>query len=191
MITLRAAAFAVVVALLLGFIGSLALRPPGAGPAVLASSGGGTTGPAVNWRLPTAFGTNLPALGDNPLYVADALARSSSGRIVLDVYEPAEIVPAFEITDAVRQAVGAYIDSDTLVQNEEVIKDRILTLSAGFVKNYRVTTPAHLVVGGLYQVSIAAMVVDFPAPVAPATNNKPRFSMINSERIGGTYKEFR
>jgi hypothetical protein len=62
------------------------------------------------------------------------------------------------ITDAVRQAVGAYIDSDTLTQNEEVIQDRILTLSAGFVKNYRVTTPAHLVDGGLYQVSIAAMV---------------------------------
>ena len=62
------------------------------------------------------------------------------------------------ITDAVRQVVGAYIDSDTLVQNEEVIQDRILTLSSGFVKNYRVTTPAHLVDGGLYQVSIAAMV---------------------------------
>ena len=62
------------------------------------------------------------------------------------------------ITDAVRQAVGTYIDSDTLTQNEEVIQDRILTLSSGFVKNYRVTTPAHLVDGGLYQVSIAAMV---------------------------------
>jgi hypothetical protein len=40
------------------------------------------------------------------------------------------------ITDAVRQAVGTYIDSDTLVQNEEVIKDRILTVSNGFVKEY-------------------------------------------------------
>ncbi|MGA0840693.1 MAG: TRAP transporter substrate-binding protein [Pseudomonadales bacterium] len=103
MISLRAAAFAVVIALFFGFIGSLALRPPGTAGVVATSGADGVTGPAVNWRLPTAFGTNLPALGDNPLYVTDALARSSSGRIVLDVYEPGEIVPAFEITDAVRQ----------------------------------------------------------------------------------------
>ena len=62
------------------------------------------------------------------------------------------------ITDAVRQAVGAYIDSDTLVQNEEVIKDRILTVSNGFVKEYKVIAPARKRDDGLFEIQIVANV---------------------------------
>ena len=62
------------------------------------------------------------------------------------------------ITDAVRQAVGAYIDSDTLVQNEEVIKDRILTVSNGFVKEYKVIAPARKRDDGLFEIQIVAKV---------------------------------
>ena len=73
--------------------------------------------------------------------------KSALGQIneikVTSMGETPEAAEKQAITDAVRQAVGAYIDSDTLTQNEEVIQDRILTLSSGFVKNYRVTTPAH------------------------------------------------
>jgi hypothetical protein len=62
------------------------------------------------------------------------------------------------ISDAVRQVVGVYIDAQTVIENAEVIKDRILSVSSGFVKTYKVLTPSHLVDGGLYQVTILAQV---------------------------------
>ena len=62
------------------------------------------------------------------------------------------------ITDAVRQAVGALIDSNTLVQNEEVIRDRILSVSTGFVKEYKLTSPARKRDDGLYEITILATV---------------------------------
>ncbi|MEM7216827.1 MAG: TRAP transporter substrate-binding protein [Pseudomonadota bacterium] len=103
--SLRAALFAVVIAFAAGLLGSLALRPVGA-PGGAAASETETTNVAsqasVRWRVPIAFGTNLPALGDNIVYVADLLRRFSSGRIDLNVYEPGEIVPTFSIVDAVR-----------------------------------------------------------------------------------------
>ena len=62
------------------------------------------------------------------------------------------------ITDAVRQAVGAYIDSDTLVQNEEVVRDRILSVSNGFVKEYKPTASARKRDDGLYEITIIATI---------------------------------
>jgi TRAP-type mannitol/chloroaromatic compound transport system substrate-binding protein len=52
--------------------------------------------------VPVAFATNLPALGDNALYVSETLRAVSDQAVRLDIYEPGEIVPAFSITDAVR-----------------------------------------------------------------------------------------
>jgi hypothetical protein len=62
------------------------------------------------------------------------------------------------ITDAVRQAVGAYIDANTLVENEEVVRDRILSVSDGFVKEYKVTSPARQRDDGLYEITVIAIV---------------------------------
>jgi hypothetical protein len=62
------------------------------------------------------------------------------------------------ITDAVRQAVGAYIDANTLVENEEVVRDRILSVSDGFVKEYKVTSPARQRDDSLYEITIIAIV---------------------------------
>ena len=62
------------------------------------------------------------------------------------------------ITDAVRQAVGAFIDSNTIVQNEEVIKDRILSVSNGFVKEYKPAAQARKREDGLYEITIVATV---------------------------------
>ena len=39
---------------------------------------------------------------------------------------------------AIRQAVGAYMDSKTIVENEEIIQDRILSVSNAFVEKYEV-----------------------------------------------------
>ncbi|MEE4360933.1 MAG: TRAP transporter substrate-binding protein [Pseudomonadales bacterium] len=102
-LSLRACALAVLIAFGAGLLGSLALRPPGAPPLAAATRAGeDPLGARIRWRVPVAFGTNLPALGDNMLYVRDAAADSSKGAIRLELYEPGEIVSAFAITDAVR-----------------------------------------------------------------------------------------
>ena len=44
----------------------------------------------------------MKGIGDNPLYVAAMLRESSNDVVKLKLFEPGEIVPAFSITDAVR-----------------------------------------------------------------------------------------
>ncbi len=56
----------------------------------------------VRWKVPIAFGTNLPALGDNILYVAETLKAASGGAVQFKVFEPGKLVPPFSITDAVK-----------------------------------------------------------------------------------------
>jgi len=56
----------------------------------------------IRWRVPVAFGTNLPALGDNIIYVTEALKKASAGRVQLNVFEPGLLIPTFSITEGVR-----------------------------------------------------------------------------------------
>ncbi|EIJ42014.1 TRAP-type mannitol/chloroaromatic compound transport system, periplasmic component [Beggiatoa alba B18LD] len=56
----------------------------------------------VRWRVPVAFASDLPGLGDPITYVADSLMKASNGDIELRVSEPGKLVPPFEITDAVK-----------------------------------------------------------------------------------------
>ena len=97
----RAASVAVIVALVVGIIGSLAVRPPG-GAGVTADRGRGAALQTIDWRLPVAFQTTMPGLGENPLHVTTMLREASNGAVDLKIFEPGEIVPAFSITDAVR-----------------------------------------------------------------------------------------
>jgi len=102
----RAALVAVCVALCVGVVASLALRPPSRSVAAAGTPGdaprsGPDPGASLRWRVPTAFPTKLPALGDNPLYLAERLALASEGRIRLEVFEPGEVVPALGIVEAV------------------------------------------------------------------------------------------
>ena len=104
MLSHRAAATAVIIAFLAGIIGSLAVRPQGAqsdSSAVTSRNEAGDT-IRIHWRLPVSSGTNLPVLGDNAKYISRTAEQVSNGAIRLDVYEPGEIVPAFAISDAVR-----------------------------------------------------------------------------------------
>ena len=96
----RAFSVGVLLAFVLGLIGSLALRPPGAPGALLAGTDDAPLAP-VRWRVALAFGSNLPALGDNILYVADAVSRTSSQRVRLQTFEPGELISAFGISEAV------------------------------------------------------------------------------------------
>ncbi|XKE45874.1 TRAP transporter substrate-binding protein [Halomonas organivorans] len=63
------------------------------------------TGSAVaddlRWRMPVAFSTNLPGLGSPAAWVADNLTTASDGSIEVRVYEPGELVPAFDILQSV------------------------------------------------------------------------------------------
>ncbi len=95
----RAALTAVLTALFVGLLASLALRPA---PNRVDSD---SVGPLdeVRWRLPVAFGTNLPALGDNALYVGERIEAISGGLFRVEIFEPGKLVPAFSIVDAVRE----------------------------------------------------------------------------------------
>ena len=62
------------------------------------------------------------------------------------------------LVSAVRQAVGAYIDSKTIVENEEVIQDRILSVSNAFVEKYKTIGKPKKSADGLIEITIIAMV---------------------------------
>lgn len=103
MISHRAALIAVTVAFSVGLLGSLALRPPGAG-----DGGNGTAAAVVevqqrvHWRVPISIASSSPILGEMPVWWSEMAKDASDGAIVLDIYDPGELVPAFGITDAVR-----------------------------------------------------------------------------------------
>ena len=100
----KAALFAVAMALAVGFITSLAVRPVhiGTSQSLDSSETQSTSQVRVRWRVPVVFQTTWPVLGDNPVYVSQMIKDASRGAFLLDIFEPNEIVPPFSITDAVR-----------------------------------------------------------------------------------------
>ena len=62
------------------------------------------------------------------------------------------------LASAIRQAVGAYMDSKTIVENEEVIQDRILSVSNAFVEKYEVVGQPKKSSDGLIEIIILATV---------------------------------
>lgn len=61
--------------------------------------------------------------------------------------------------NAVRQAIGAIVGTDSLVQNEEIIRDQILTYSDGFVEKYEAVGKPTTALNGLTSVTIRARIV--------------------------------
>ncbi len=59
-------------------------------------------------------------------------------------------------SNAVQQALGLYVDAETLVQNDQIVQDKILTYSKGFIQE--VTTVKQSQANGLFQVNIRAKV---------------------------------
>ena len=57
----------------------------------------------VRWRVPIAFPSTLPALGDNMPWVAERVAAATDDRIQMRVIEPGEMVPALELSESVGQ----------------------------------------------------------------------------------------
>jgi len=56
----------------------------------------------VRWKVPIAFASTLPALGDNAPWVADQVKAASGGNIQFKIEEPGKIVPPFQIMEAVK-----------------------------------------------------------------------------------------
>tara|TARA_B110000503_G_scaffold112781_1_gene169168 strand:+ start:826 stop:1977 length:1152 start_codon:yes stop_codon:yes gene_type:complete len=58
------------------------------------------------WKLVTTWPKNLPGLGSAPENFARSVNEMSGGRLKINVYGAGEIVPAFEVLDAVSQGVA-------------------------------------------------------------------------------------
>ena len=61
---------------------------------------------AFHWKLVQTWPKNLPGLGSGPEYFAREIERVSNGRLKVHVYGAGEMVPAFEVFDAVSQGVA-------------------------------------------------------------------------------------
>lgn len=59
---------------------------------------------------------------------------------------------------AVRQVVGMYVDSETLVENDELVEDQVLTFSNGFVSSWSTIAGSDAYQNGLYRIRIKAAV---------------------------------
>jgi TRAP-type mannitol/chloroaromatic compound transport system substrate-binding protein len=62
--------------------------------------------PEYNWKMVTTWPKNFPGLGTGAQYLADTIQNLSGGRIKVTVYGAGELVPAFEIFDAVSSGVA-------------------------------------------------------------------------------------
>ena len=98
---------AAVVGLLLLWIGTLGLW------AVEAQMPDDDTGPrvagsetSIEWKLVTTWPKGLPGLGSAPENFARRVGEMSNGRLTVRVYGAGEVVPPFEVFDAVSQGVA-------------------------------------------------------------------------------------
>lgn len=75
---------------------------------VVGSDAAGNTDNSVKieWKLVTTWPKNLPGLGSAPENFARYVREMSNGRLDIRVYGAGEIVPAFEVFDAVSQGVA-------------------------------------------------------------------------------------
>ena len=91
---------------LLGLAGlALAACAPAAdsGSQTQAEASAGPDTRTFDWKLVTTWPKNLPALGTAPERLAEIVEEMSSGRLTIKVYAAGELVPAFEVFDAVAE----------------------------------------------------------------------------------------
>jgi len=61
-------------------------------------------------------------------------------------------------TNAIKEALGDAIDAHSLIQNEEVVRDDITSISNGFIKDYKIVSGPEATENGIYEVCISARV---------------------------------
>ncbi|MEM1141770.1 MAG: TRAP transporter substrate-binding protein DctP [Pseudomonadota bacterium] len=72
-----------------------------AGPSAAARSASTSPDAVIEWKMVTTWPKNLPGLGHTPEVFADMVTEMTGGRLKVRVYGAGEIVPAFEVFDAV------------------------------------------------------------------------------------------
>jgi TRAP-type mannitol/chloroaromatic compound transport system substrate-binding protein len=87
-----------------GAAGTLAACGGGTAPAVE----GGSAAPArrIQWKMVTSWPLNFPGLGTGAAKLAELIGKLSGGRLTVKVYGAGELVPAFEVFDAVAQGTA-------------------------------------------------------------------------------------
>lgn len=95
------------VAALVAVVGLWAVeRAGGDKPAVAGGPSHGGEQPSIHWKVVTTWPKGLPGLGSGPETFARLVGELSGGRLTARVYGAGEIVPAFEVFDAVSQGVA-------------------------------------------------------------------------------------
>lgn len=82
------------------------LKSAAAGGAAVAA--GGVAAPAIaqnrfQWKMVTCWPKNFPALGTGAQRIADSITAMSDGQLTVKLFAAGELVPAFEVFDAVRE----------------------------------------------------------------------------------------
>ena len=60
----------------------------------------------ITWKMVTTWPKNFPGLGTGANFLAELITKMSGGRIQVKVYGAKELVPAFEVFDAVSQGTA-------------------------------------------------------------------------------------
>ena len=95
------------VAALVAVVGLWAMDRAGSVTNVTSGDGDSTgNGDTYHWKIVTTWPKNLPGLGAGPENFARLIDEMSGGRLTARVYGAGEIVPAFEVFDAVSQGVA-------------------------------------------------------------------------------------
>lgn len=79
--------------------------------ALAISAGLGSVAPAragekIRWKMVTTWPRNFPGLGTGANYLAKLIGEMSGGRLTVKVYGAKELVPAFEVFDAVSRGTA-------------------------------------------------------------------------------------
>ena len=60
----------------------------------------------IKWKMVTCWPKNFPALGTGVKRIVDSIYAMSDGRLDIKIYGAGELVPAFEVFDAVREGTA-------------------------------------------------------------------------------------
>lgn len=81
-----------------------------AGLAACGAKENGATGAAsdvrLNWKMVTSWPTNFPGLGTGAALLGEMITKATGGRLTVKVYGGGELVPAFEVFDAVSRGTA-------------------------------------------------------------------------------------
>jgi TRAP-type mannitol/chloroaromatic compound transport system substrate-binding protein len=67
---------------------------------------GGRSAETFEWKMVTTWPRDFPGLGTGASYLARIIGEMSGGRLTVKVYGGGELVPAFEVFDAVQRGTA-------------------------------------------------------------------------------------